>query len=668
MYRKINARGFDGRKHLLFLRVLVRSFILLSLVFATGLSTAQVIDQPSRRGSRVIDDTTKQVYGPNTSRYYYERDVFFNRQTFHSIDTFSRNFHRNASYVQRYHNLYQDLGNIGSAIRPLYYETPANIGVTAGFHSYDLYWDTEQIRYFDTKSPYTNMNLILGGKGRSLTRATFSRNINPRWNFGFTFRGLFVDKQIQRRGKADRFVRSNYYDAYTAYENKDSTYRLFLNFQRTYHRVNEFGGVQIDEDEFNELGLKAYFDENVLPWLTTAQSDELRMNVHLFHQYKIGSALQLYHIADRSRQKNKFLDLPNSAQNPFFNHFDLGYDSVRDASTFKVFRNEVGIKGNLAKLFYNGYYAIRHYEHSNNHLLPDTVYVKINDGDTTRFDVHGNESYFGGRMSLRLDSLVEVNGWAELIIPNGNYRIEGSIRSKWFEASLRQMQYAPGFLTQAYQGSHHRWINDFGNVESTQIKGFLHYKNSVIDFSPGITLTRLRNFVFFDQITEEDTVQQVFPRQSSGNQILTAPEIRFSLTFFRHVTFSSQSIYTLVIENADDAIRVPDLLVNAQLSYDNIFFNGNLDMHAGVDLHWKSSYYAHGYDPAIQQYYTQDVFQAKAFPLVDLFFNAKIKRARIFFKYNNLMQAITKSGYFPTPYYPGQRNVFDFGFDWSFYD
>jgi hypothetical protein len=668
MYRRIETCGFSAWKHLLFLRVLVRCLILFALLSATGLSTAQVVEQPSRRGSRVIDDTTKQIYGPNTSRYYYERDVFFNRQAFHSIDTLIRNFHRNASYVQRYNNLYQDLGNIGSAIRPLYYQPPANIGVTGGFHSYDLYWDAEQIRYFDTKSPYTNMNLILGGKGRSLTRATFSRNINPRWNFGFTFRGLFVDKQIQRRGKADRFVRSNYYDAYTAYENKDSTYRLFLNFQRMYHRANEFGGVKIDESEFNELGLKAYFDENVLPWLSTAQSDDLRMNVHLFHQYKIGSALQLYHIADRFRQKNKFQDVPNEAQTPFYDYVELADDSVRDASTFKTFRNEVGIKGNLAKLFYNGYYAIRHFEHSNNHLLPDTVYTKIDDGDTTRFDVHGNESYFGGRISLKLDSLVEVNGWAELIIPNGNYRIEGSIRSKWFEASLRQMQYAPGFLTQAYRGSHDLWINDFGDVESTQLRGFLHYKNSVINFSPGITLTRLRNYIFFDQVSEEDSTQQVLPRQSQGNQILTAPEIRFALTFFRHVTFSTQSIYTLFIENADNAIRVPELMVNTQLSYDNIFFNGNLDMHAGVDLHWKSAYYAHGYDPVIQQFYTQDRFEAAAFPLVDLFFSAKIKRARIFFKYNNLVQAITKSGYFPTPLYPGQRNILDFGFDWSFYD
>jgi hypothetical protein len=660
MFYKKKTVHFADSEHLpVFLRVRFTKFILFSiLLFSASRVTAQVVEQPERRGSRVIDDTTKQIYGPNTSQYYFERDVFYNRPVLHSIDTFIRNFHRNSSYVSKYNHLYQDLGNIGTAIRPIYYKTPETIGVSSGFNAYDLYWDTEQIRYFDTKSSYSNMHLILGGRGRSLTRATYSRNINPRWNFGFTYRGLFVDKQIQYR-KNDRNTRSNYYDAYTTFQNKDSTYRIFLNFRRSFHRVNEFGGVQIDPEDF--MGLIDYFDINARPWLTTVETNDLRTNFHLFHQYNIGKALQIYHTADRYRQQNEFLDIQNASQAPFYDFIKLqDSDSIRDASNFKTFRNEVGIKGSLLKLFYNGYVAIRPYNMSYDHLPVDTLNI-------SNSTYNGNESYLGGRISLALDSLVEVNGWAE-IMQEGNYRIQGSIRSKWFEATVKQMQYAPSFLSQAYRGSHDFWENNFSNVESTQVNGYLHYKNSVLSLSPGLTFTRLRNYVFFDQVSTLDTVQQVLPVQSGGNQIITSPEVRFSLTFFRHVTFSNQTIYTLFIENADQAIRVPELFVNAQLSYANVFFNGNLDMHAGVDFHWKSAYYARGYDPVIQQYYNQDIFQSPAFPLVDVFFNAKIKRARIFFKYNNVMQFFLKTGYLPTPYYPGQRNIFDFGFDWSFYD
>ncbi|MBA4056366.1 MAG: hypothetical protein C0490_16750, partial [Marivirga sp.] len=179
----------------LFLRVHFFRYIAVILFLYCGSMELLAQDQPKRKGSRIIDDTTKQVYGPKTSRYYFERDVFFNRQTYYTIDTAIHNFHQ-YTYIQRNNNTYQDLGNIGTAIRPTFYRVPNVIGATSGFTSYDLYWDTEQIRNYDTKSPYTHMNVILGGKGRSITKAAFSRNINPRWNFGFNYRGLLIDKQV----------------------------------------------------------------------------------------------------------------------------------------------------------------------------------------------------------------------------------------------------------------------------------------------------------------------------------------------------------------------------------------------------------------------------------------------------------------------------------------
>src|SRR5690606_29153923 len=152
--------------------------------------------------------------------------------------------------------------------------------------------------------------------------------------------------------------------------------------------------------------------------------------------------------------KNKFIDIEGAEQNPFYDFkktFDS--DSVNDATIIRTVRNEAGIKGNLLKLFYNGYYAVRHYHAQYKHLPADTL-------NLSRYpDEEGNEHYVRGRMALALDSLVELNGWAEVIVPDGNYRIEGSIRSKWFTASLKQMLYKPAFLTQAYRGRHDYWDN-----------------------------------------------------------------------------------------------------------------------------------------------------------------------------------------------------------------
>ena len=649
---------FDNR---LVLRVHFLRYIAFIFFFSAAFNIAQAQDdEPVRRGSRIIDDTTKQVYGPKTSKYYFEKDVFFNRITYHPIDTAIRNFHR-YNYVQGHNNLYQDLGNIGTAIFPIYYQVPDVIGATSGFNSYNLYWDDEQIRYFDTKSPYSNIRATLGGKGRSMTRVTFSRNITPQWNFGFTYRALLIDKQIQRSGKGDRNVRGTYYDIYTSYQSADSAYRLILNFRRNKHEAAEYGGVddRVDDSSEDVFEYKDYFFINAQPFLLDASSVELRMNVHLYHQYEIGRALQLYHTLDRYRQGNQFIDGP--LDNPYYDYYDTLLDkkATLDKVKFKSLRNEVGIKGNLLKLFYNGYYAIRDYTFTNNHI------------DSLGTQQSETESYLGGRMSLHLDSIGEVTGWVE-VQQNGNYRIDGEIRSKWFEASLKQVQYSPALLQQSYRGSHDSWSNDFSNVNATQVNGYLHYNSKVLRVSPGLTFTRLGNYIFFKEDTAT-TGQRVLPIQSSGQQVIFSPEFKFSLTLMRHINLSTQFIYSKVLDNPDNAIQIPDLFINAQLSYENIFFNGNLDMHAGVDLHYKSSYYPLAYDVPIQQFYVQEQITGNAlkvpeFPIVDIFFSARIKRGRIFFKYHNLMQTFSEQGYMPTPGYPGQRNIIDFGFDWSFYD
>lgn len=666
-----------------------------SLALVQIVAVAQNDDDAPRRGSRVIDDTTKQIYGPRTSRYYFEEDVFLNREIYHQVDTAIRNFHR-FNDVQRNDNLYQDLGIIGTSIRPIYYVAPQNIGVSSGFNSLDVYWDREEVKYWDTKSPYTNMYVILGGRGRSITRATYSRNINPRWNFGITYRGIFIDKQIARQGKGDRNTRGHYYDFYTAYQSKDSTYRLFANFRRMSHENAEFGGVR--NNIFDPFTYADYFATDAQPWLTGANTRDLRMNIHLFHQYKVGSALQVYHKLDRYRQGNRFTDRPGSG--PKFDYVEIDSAVTNDRTKFVTFRNEFGVKGSLAKLFYNGYYAIRDYSMTYQY---DTLYQ----GQSGLNVRKGTESYVGGRVALKLDSLVDVVGWAELLLPRGNYRIEGTIKSEWFDATVRQLQYAPTFLQQYYRASRDFWINDFSNTNATQLEGALHYRSKTFTVSPGATLTRVGNHVFFKRVspgprlnfypkTNVDSTD-VMPVQDAGENVIFSPNVKASLTLWKHVHIGGNVIYTRILEETSEkAFQIPELFVNGQISYANIFFNGNFDMHGGIDIHWKSSYYAYAYDIPTQQFYHQGEASlagfndlggqnfgagaddgrfltpalpgAKNLPIVDVFLNAKIKRGRVFFKYNNIFQAITGEGYFATPMYPGQRNTFDFGFDWSFYD
>jgi hypothetical protein len=107
--------------------------------------------QKSTNGRIGLDDSTKVIYGPTSTRYFLEEDVVNNRKRLYTIDTVLDAIH-NYNFVQRNKNLYQDLGNIGSAIRPVFYKAPEQIGTLLGYDAYTLYdIKPSQVRYYNTK-------------------------------------------------------------------------------------------------------------------------------------------------------------------------------------------------------------------------------------------------------------------------------------------------------------------------------------------------------------------------------------------------------------------------------------------------------------------------------------------------------------------------------------
>jgi len=307
-------------------------------------------------------------------------------------------------------------------------------------------------------------------------------------------------------------------------------------------------------------------------------------------------------------------------------------------------------------LFYSAYYKIRTYSTFNRYV----------DETTLSFDNDGVEGYVGGKIAFRFDSLSELSGNAEYLL-GGNYRLQGDLKTPWLDAKAISILAKPGFLPQAYRGSHNSWVNDFSNTFSNQVEGFLKGNWRGISISPGMRYMVLSNYIFYKENKVEGE-QAVLPVQSSGNQQTFSPELRMSLRFFKHFYLRPQVIYTSILKNDDNALQIPELFVNAQLAYENMLFKGNMQAQIGFDLHWRSTYNAMGYDPTIQQYYVQTSFTNEAFPLVDFFFNGKFKRGRFFMKYHNIVQAVTGKGYLITPYYRGQPNIMDFGFDLILFD
>ena len=129
-------------------------------------SVGQVIDveeqnrEEDRRGSSIIDDSTRQIYGPTSTLYTFEPYLKYNKLKAFTIDTTITNFHR-FNYVPWSGFRYQDLGNIGTSLNSIFPLQTDQIGTMPGYTTYDPYFKTsDEMRYYNTLSAHSRFKII----------------------------------------------------------------------------------------------------------------------------------------------------------------------------------------------------------------------------------------------------------------------------------------------------------------------------------------------------------------------------------------------------------------------------------------------------------------------------------------------------------------------------
>jgi len=638
---------------------IVSKYFFMLLILAGFSAQGQIIDatdrdvEEDRRGSTIVDDSTQQVFGPQDTRYTYQPFIKYNRLEAFTIDTLVEDLHR-FHHVPQSGFRYQNLGNIGTALNPVFYESRRSIGKLPGFTIYEPFYNfTDEVRFYNTLSPFSRFKIIWGGQGRAMTEANYTRNVNERLNFGFEYKGYFIDKQINRQGRGDRQAQGTYYVLHGSYVSPNRRYVALAYFNRNRHRVEENGGVRTQTGDPMDEG---FFGDNRQVFLSQTETSDLRTNYHLYHQYELSGLLQLYHEFDRYKQLNRFSS--GSTDDDYFPDPVIDEDGdAYDRNKFVMVQNEVGVKGDAGKTFYNFYYKARRVDHTYAHPITDSINLANEDLE-----------HFGG-FNLRFgnDSLSYIEAFGELQT-TGNYRIGGRIRNSWFHAEASSQQGAPTYMHRAYRGTYREWQKDFGSEIATSLSGGFDVRGRKIQFRPSAGYTLLSNYLYFREFPVIDGTFRVEPFQASGDISILYGEVNLAFTFFRRLTLMTTTRLTNVSGGSSDAIRIPEIHSLTQLSYNNILFDGNLEIQFGLDFLWQSDYYGLAYAPDIMQYYVQDRFNMYSYPLVDVFLNARVNRGRWFLKLNNVTELIRDTGYFASPYYPGQTTVLDFGIDWIFFD
>jgi len=591
----------------------------------------------------LLDDSTKQVYGPKTSLYFFEKDIKRNNLVLYPQDTSLTNFH-NYDPVAKSGWKFQDLGNIGSAAKPVFYQIPDLIGTRSGYSAYDIYYRApENNKYYDTKSPFTEMSALFGGGHRNMLDLAFARNINPRWNVGFEFHTIKARKTLNPSARDDNMVDQTAYSFHTNYRSKNGKYWFLGNFSRMKHKVNEIGGIIPPEVDSTSL----YFTyEDAKVWLKYTQARDLRQDYHFYHEYKIEDGLQLYHIFDKKSQDLTFeADLTTSDSLFYPNTRYNQQDTTRNFNEFSEWRNEVGFKGTFGGFFYNAYAKFRAGRMQNKFFLEDDKF---------------NEVYLGGQLVGKISDKWSLSADGEYLLP-GAFKLHGLFVSPWIELEYTKALYKPTSVQQIYMGNHYQWDNDFNNTGVDQIKGKLILNFDKVRLRPSLTINRVNNYIYFNEERKAT--------QNDGEAFMLMPGLIANFQIGRKFRWDNELVFTQVTGTGSDAFRIPKFYANSKFYYDSPAFDEHVFIQFGIDMRYKSDYLADAYFPSTQQFNIQNSFNVYSYPVLDIFLDFRINRTRVLLKYNHLNRGLMKQeGYFVTPDYTGYKSFIDLGITWYLFD
>lgn len=584
--------------------------------------------------AQILDDSTKLVYGPTTTRHFSEEDVYYNRDSAYIVDTTINGFDY-YDYTYQQGVRFQNLGGYGTALMPMYFQLPDAPGTWLGLDAYSPYYKgPDQLNYYDTRSPYTRLYYVQGSRGEQLFDMTFSRNVNPNWNVGFNARRTTSNKQYGIDEQPDPLMSQWYFAGHTSFQTKNKKYRLLANFIHFNHSVEETGGVVQDSSE-TRTDLFDYRLEDVE--LLSAFSWDRRNNYHLYHQFAPAKSFQLFHEFDRISQKMDYEDSDLTNSIGFYPDSAIIDASMTDDHVnWQLFENRAGIKGRVNALFYSGWIKRR-----------DFIYSLENKWH--------NEHAMGGEAGFEND-IIKAKA-AVSVMFQGDYKALGSFKWKYIDFSYTQLQRKPTLFQQYFIGNHHFWNNNFTSVL---------YQSAYVGIPvklKGFEVKPFAEWVAANDLIYVDSTSNVAQSSESNGYIKAGLDVKLK---WHNIVFRDR--FTYAQSTGAELLRVPELYNMMRVYYENSLFNNVLLLQFGFELNYRSAYFANAYMPDIQQFYLQDNFELRDYLLADVFLNANIKRARIFLKMAHINQGWFAKGYYATPYYPGDQRAFEFGVDWQFFD
>ncbi|WP_133537678.1 putative porin [Tenacibaculum caenipelagi] len=551
---------------------------------------------------------------------------------------------------QTFNNLAYDFTNISQF---------PDIGFKAKLFNY---FDIEDVNYYQVPTPTTEIMYRTGLEQGQVVDALFTTNFSKRFNLAIAYKGLRSLGAYRRSLASTGNFRVSF-----KYETPKGQYAI--------------RGHAVNQDFFNQEngGLTATSLEAFVNDDPNFSGNRGRMDINLNDAENTFDAKRLYF-----EHTFKLLSSKDSLQEREFSNLKLGHSFIRDSKFYRFNQgtattdifgdaNSSGsINNKTSYLLYNnqlfidfnskyvlGRFRVKSdlstYSYGYENLQNNTVGITKNKlkGDAVSFgaDWNGRIGNFYvnasgsitpgiGRLSgnrlfgeafYKKDSVLTIKG-----------RVGISNKSPNFNFLLHQSTY-----------NDYNWENNFAQIGTHTLGGVIESKWGNIS----VDITNINNYTYFNENSK--------PVQFSGD--VNYLKAKVSKEFILGKFALDNTLMYQKVASGNSVFRVPEFVTRNTLYYTDEWFKGKpLLVQIGATFKYFSKYNANAYNPLLAEFTLQNDTEI-GYPTVDLFFNARVRRTRIYFKADNISSFALDKNYFSAPNYPYRDFVIRFGVVWNWF-
>jgi hypothetical protein len=539
---------------------------------------------------------------------------------------------------------WQTAGILGGFARPLTFEPPKFSPISLGFRQYALYdreFTPDDQWLWKVNKPLTIAEYLTGATVQQHFGILHTQKIGEAFYIGAEYRQLSSDGFYFNQATSNRSLR-----VFAHFKTPGNRYAAHIGYFR-HNRIDEQnGGIALGTlfdttVSFNPLSVPVNLRSansrhshqtfSVTQYYRLSGADSSFTGHSLFHDFRLNREYYRYNDPDVARGFTYYPAVLRDSTATF------------DSTAFVQMHNAFGIRSENP--FSNWQYSLS--------VFAENGRVDLG-WQPQQFWLWGTK----GRLLFRKNNhQQEIQGiWSPYSsLQAGSYQIQyqgsqrwGVVKLHWQAGSRLQN---PDLISEQLQTNHYRWQQRFKGI-------------GVQEFRLGLTLP-----LFWGEIGYNSWQNPLF-YAANGQPFQDGNGFdQFQLRYGSHIKWWKLHLQVnhLLQQSNDTRVRLPRFSTHDLLYFEHRFQAG-WQLQIGVVFRYHSAFAAYAFRPETGQFVIQDSLQIGNYPVLDAFAAIKVKRTRLFARFEHANQGFPRPNVFTTPLYPLYGRAFRFGVSWAFYN